>query len=125
MTKDILLEPCPSSSGIKLLLYLVHFNVFDVTQQESDFNMLLLTVFSKSEFVIYKLKEMGKIGEKDILQICNQFNKLDPNNTGKITLPDHCTAAADNLRNGQYPALDSNISVYRREGTVQSLFHVL
>ncbi|KAJ6794209.1 two pore potassium channel c-like [Iris pallida] len=43
---------------------------------------------SKSEFVIYKLKEMKKIGEKDILQICNQFNKLDPNNTGKITLPD-------------------------------------
>lgn len=44
--------------------------------------------FSKSEYVIYKLKEMGKIGEKDILQICNQFSKLDPNNSGKITLPD-------------------------------------
>ncbi|KAJ6871866.1 hypothetical protein NC651_031061 [Populus alba x Populus x berolinensis] len=43
---------------------------------------------SKSEYVIYKLKEMGKIGEKDILQICNQFSKLDPNNVGKITLPD-------------------------------------
>ncbi|XP_057461742.1 two-pore potassium channel 5 isoform X2 [Actinidia eriantha] len=43
---------------------------------------------SKSEYIIYKLKEMGKIGEKDILQICNQFNKLDPNNSGKITLPD-------------------------------------
>ncbi|XP_072998174.1 two-pore potassium channel 5 [Typha latifolia] len=43
---------------------------------------------SKSEFVIYKLKEMGKINEKDILQICDQFNRLDTNNTGKITLPD-------------------------------------
>ncbi|CAL1398762.1 unnamed protein product [Linum trigynum] len=43
---------------------------------------------SKSEYVIYKLKEMGKIGEKDILQVCNQFTKLDPNNLGKITLPD-------------------------------------
>ncbi|XP_043725963.1 two-pore potassium channel 5-like [Telopea speciosissima] len=43
---------------------------------------------SKSEYVIYKLKEMGKIGEKDILQICNQFKKLDPNDSGKITLPD-------------------------------------
>ncbi|KAL7112394.1 hypothetical protein ACP275_04G001400 [Erythranthe tilingii] len=42
---------------------------------------------SKSEYVIYKLKEMGKIKETDILQICNQFNKLDPNNSGKITLP--------------------------------------
>ncbi|KAF9688042.1 hypothetical protein SADUNF_Sadunf02G0155800 [Salix dunnii] len=43
---------------------------------------------SKSEYVIYKLKEMGKIGEKDVLQICNQFSKLDPNNLGKITLLD-------------------------------------
>ncbi|KAL5792045.1 hypothetical protein ACOSP7_000639 [Xanthoceras sorbifolium] len=43
---------------------------------------------NKSEYVIYKLKEMGKVGEKDILQICNQFSKLDPNNSGKITLPD-------------------------------------
>ncbi|KAL9430513.1 hypothetical protein AB3S75_025826 [Citrus x aurantiifolia] len=43
---------------------------------------------SKSEYVIFKLKEMGKIGEKDISQICNQFNRLDPNNCGKIALPD-------------------------------------
>ncbi|TYH43300.1 hypothetical protein ES332_D11G118300v1 [Gossypium tomentosum] len=43
---------------------------------------------SKSEYVIYKLKEMGKVREKDILQICNQFSKLDTNNSGKITLPD-------------------------------------
>ncbi|GLU16673.1 hypothetical protein SLE2022_330930 [Rubroshorea leprosula] len=43
---------------------------------------------SKSEYVIHKLKEMGKVGEKDILEICNQFSKLDPNNSGKITLPD-------------------------------------
>ncbi|KAF7827176.1 Two-pore potassium channel 5 [Senna tora] len=42
---------------------------------------------SKSEYVILKLKEMGKIREKDILQICDQFSKLDPNNSGKITLP--------------------------------------
>ncbi|KAG1327589.1 two-pore potassium channel 5 [Cocos nucifera] len=48
---------------------------------------------SKSEFVIYKLKEMGKIGERDILQICNQFNKLDPNNIGKITLLDLLNAS--------------------------------
>ncbi|KAK6941154.1 Potassium channel domain [Dillenia turbinata] len=42
---------------------------------------------SKSEYVVFKLKEMGKIGENDIIQICNQFNKLDPANSGKITLP--------------------------------------
>ncbi|XP_026446404.1 two-pore potassium channel 5-like [Papaver somniferum] len=43
---------------------------------------------SKSEYVILKLKEMGKINEKDILLICNQFDKIDPNNSGRITLPE-------------------------------------
>ncbi|KAI0511581.1 hypothetical protein KFK09_012211 [Dendrobium nobile] len=43
---------------------------------------------SKSEFVIYKLKEMRMIEERDILQICNHFAKLDRNDTGKIILPD-------------------------------------
>ncbi|XP_057722220.1 two-pore potassium channel 5 [Arachis stenosperma] len=42
---------------------------------------------SKSEYVIFKLKEMGKIQEKDVMQICDQFRKLDPSNCGKITLP--------------------------------------
>ncbi|CAL0311169.1 unnamed protein product [Lupinus luteus] len=41
---------------------------------------------SKSEYVIFKLKEMGKIQEKDILQICNEFRRIDPTNCGKITL---------------------------------------
>ncbi|KAJ4975261.1 hypothetical protein NE237_000367 [Protea cynaroides] len=43
---------------------------------------------SKSEYVIYKLKEMGKVAEKDILQICTQFDRLDTGNCGKITLAD-------------------------------------
>ncbi|KAD3337756.1 hypothetical protein R6Q59_027436 [Mikania micrantha] len=43
---------------------------------------------SKSEFVIYKLKEMGKISEKDILQICKIFDRLNTGNCGKITLAD-------------------------------------
>ncbi|XP_044502478.1 two pore potassium channel c-like isoform X2 [Mangifera indica] len=43
---------------------------------------------SKSEFVIYKLKEMGKIAEKDIMQICNQFDMIDSGKCGKITLAD-------------------------------------
>jgi potassium channel subfamily K, other eukaryote len=45
-------------------------------------------LFRKSEFVIYKLKEMGKISEKDIMMICNQFQRLDTGNCGKITLSD-------------------------------------
>lgn len=43
---------------------------------------------SKSEYVVYKLKEMGKVSEKDILQICRKFEKLDSGNCGKITLAD-------------------------------------
>ncbi|KAM7503058.1 hypothetical protein LguiB_001962 [Lonicera macranthoides] len=43
---------------------------------------------SKSEFVIYKLKEMGRIAEKDIQQICNQFDMLDNSNCGKLTVAD-------------------------------------
>ncbi|XP_078171705.1 ca2+ activated outward rectifying K+ channel 5 [Carex rostrata] len=42
---------------------------------------------SKSEFVLHKLKEMGKIGEKDVILILQQFDKHDTNHTGKITLP--------------------------------------
>ncbi|GLJ07106.1 hypothetical protein SUGI_0058370 [Cryptomeria japonica] len=41
---------------------------------------------SKSEYVIYKLKEMGKVEEKDIVEIVKQFNRLDTDNCGKITL---------------------------------------
>eukprot|EP01018_Ginkgo_biloba_P025923 Gb_36011 [translate_table: standard] len=43
-------------------------------------------IVSKSEYVIYKLKEMGKVEEKDIMEICKQFNRLDTDNCGKITL---------------------------------------
>ncbi|KAL4558929.1 hypothetical protein LXL04_037134 [Taraxacum kok-saghyz] len=41
---------------------------------------------SKSEYTVFKMKEMGKIKERDILEICKQFNKLDATNSGKITL---------------------------------------
>ncbi|CAA2990951.1 two-pore potassium channel 3-like [Olea europaea var. sylvestris] len=43
---------------------------------------------SKSEYVIYKLKEMDMVSEKDILQISQQFDRLDTGNCGKITLVD-------------------------------------
>jgi potassium channel subfamily K len=47
-----------------------------------------LHYFRKSEFVVYKLKEMGKISDKDIRMICDQFQRLDSGNNGKITLSD-------------------------------------
>ncbi|XP_065878234.1 two-pore potassium channel 3-like [Euphorbia lathyris] len=43
---------------------------------------------SKSEYVIYKLKEMGKVSEKDIVQISQKFDRIDTGNCGKITLAD-------------------------------------
>jgi len=43
---------------------------------------------TKSEFAVYKLKEMGKISEKDIMMVCDQFQRLDTGNCGKITLSD-------------------------------------
>ncbi|CAI8586793.1 unnamed protein product [Vicia faba] len=41
---------------------------------------------SKSDFVIYKLKQMGKITEIDIQRISKQFDSLDHGMYGKITL---------------------------------------
>ena len=49
---------------------------------------LILTIYSKSEYVIYKLKEMGKVTDKDIMLICKTFDRLDAGNFGKITLAD-------------------------------------
>ncbi|CAN7118782.1 unnamed protein product [Brassica rapa subsp. narinosa] len=43
---------------------------------------------SKAEYVIYKLKEMEKITDKDIIPISKQFDKLDRCSNGKITLGD-------------------------------------
>ncbi|KAK9924102.1 hypothetical protein M0R45_032489 [Rubus argutus] len=43
---------------------------------------------SKSEFVLYKLREMGMVANKDILLICKQFDSLGHSNDGKITLVD-------------------------------------
>ena len=48
----------------------------------------MLILLRKSEFVVYKLKEMGKISEKDIMMICDQFQRLDTGYCGKITLSD-------------------------------------
>jgi len=43
---------------------------------------------SKSDFVIYKLKEMGKIDEKDIAMISDQFDQLEFGKCERIPLVD-------------------------------------
>ncbi|KAA8526205.1 hypothetical protein F0562_008056 [Nyssa sinensis] len=50
---------------------------------------------SKSEYIIYKLKEMGKITEKDIMLICNQFDTLDHSNCGRLTVADLMESETD------------------------------
>nr|GEV46984.1 two-pore potassium channel 5 [Tanacetum cinerariifolium] len=39
----------------------------------------------KFEYLVFKLKEIGKIDERDILQICNQFRKVDSSNSGYMS----------------------------------------
>lgn len=41
---------------------------------------------SKAEFVLYKLKEMGSIQSHEIADISHQFDLLDVNHSGKISL---------------------------------------
>ncbi|VVB08148.1 unnamed protein product [Arabis nemorensis] len=52
---------------------------------------------SKAEFVIYKLKKMEKIKDKDINPIANQFDKLDQTNSGRITLLDLLETSTNDL----------------------------
>ncbi|CAH8363698.1 unnamed protein product [Eruca vesicaria subsp. sativa] len=52
---------------------------------------------SKAEFVIYKLKKMEKITDKDIDPIGNQFDRLDKTNSGRITLLDLLETSTNEL----------------------------
>ncbi|XP_039122918.1 two pore potassium channel c-like [Dioscorea cayenensis subsp. rotundata] len=61
-----------------------HMTVAEFLAADIDHNGYV----TKSEFVIYKLKEMGKISEKDVMQVCDKFDRLDTGNCGKITLSD-------------------------------------
>ncbi|KAH9324829.1 hypothetical protein KI387_005007 [Taxus chinensis] len=45
-------------------------------------------VVSASEFVLYKLKEMGKIEEEDVALFMKEFNNLDADHSGTLTKSD-------------------------------------
>ncbi|KAL0534476.1 hypothetical protein IC582_028767 [Cucumis melo] len=45
-------------------------------------------VVSAAEFVIYKLKEMGKINQEDVSPILDTFKKLDIDQSGCLTEAD-------------------------------------
>ena len=38
-----------------------------------------------SDFIIYKLKEMGKISQKDILIVMKEFDELDVDQSGTLS----------------------------------------
>ena len=44
--------------------------------------------FRAAEFIVYKLKEMGKIDEKDISGIMEEFENLDYDESGNLTNSD-------------------------------------
>lgn len=55
--------------------------------------MLKLLIFcikwySAAEFVIYKLKELGKIDEDDVLEVLKEFNALDHDQSGYLNCSD-------------------------------------
>ncbi|CAN8241420.1 unnamed protein product [Cochlearia groenlandica] len=54
---------------------------------------------SKAEFLMYKLKKMKKITDKDINLIANMFGKLDTTNSGRITLLDLLETSSRDLSN--------------------------
>lgn len=78
-------------------------------------------LFSKSEFVIHKLLELEKITASDILPMYDEFNRLDPDNTGKIARPRWLHSSDKSAVSS--PCLESSGS--RREGTVHRLLHIL
>ncbi|CAN6552601.1 unnamed protein product [Malus baccata var. baccata] len=45
-------------------------------------------VVSAAEFIVYKLKEMGKINQEDIALVMETFNKLDIDRSGTLTASD-------------------------------------
>lgn len=47
--------------------------------------------------MVYKLKKMEKIFDKDINPIANQFDKLDRTNSGRITLLDLLETSTNDL----------------------------
>jgi len=53
--------------------------------------MLTFNIFgfcSATEFVLYKLKEMGKISQEDILVVMDIFRQLDFDQSGTLTEAD-------------------------------------
>ncbi|KAM7251777.1 hypothetical protein ACFE04_023660 [Oxalis oulophora] len=56
-------------------------------------------VVSAAEFIVYKLKEMGKIKQDDILLILEEFETLDVDQSGSLSASDIILAQSANMKN--------------------------
>lgn len=52
------------------------------------FFLKLSSVYRAAEFIIYRLKEMGKICEEDVATIMEQFEELDVDQSGTLSPSD-------------------------------------
>lgn len=50
--------------------------------------VLLVSLISVAEFVIYKLEEMGKISHEDVSVVIETFKRLDVDQSGALTASD-------------------------------------
>jgi hypothetical protein len=55
---------------------------------DGAFGNLWMMLCSASEFVIYKLKELGKIDQEDVLEMLKEFQTLDRDQSGTLNLSD-------------------------------------
>ena len=53
---------------------------------DDSFGNLCLTWCSAAEYVIYKLKEIGKIEQSDVVEMLKEFEVLDRDHTGALNL---------------------------------------
>lgn len=52
------------------------------------FSFVLLPFSRAAEFIIYKLKEMGKITQEDIRLVMEEFEALDVDQSGTLSVSD-------------------------------------
>lgn len=56
--------------------------------------LMVIRFISAAEFVIYKLKEMGKINQEDVSPILETFKKFDIDQSGSLTEADIVTSSS-------------------------------
>ncbi|GLJ41398.1 hypothetical protein SUGI_0856890 [Cryptomeria japonica] len=103
-SNDLLNETKINKSKLKLLVFLDLAEVRTEDRQQSMVHWVLSRrttradleaadmdsdgAVSPSEFVLYKLKEMGKIEEEDVALLIKEFNMLDADHSGTVTASD-------------------------------------